>query len=228
MLQKNWMIQKLFLMAVCISLSVLPASYKKSPKIQLQEFVSERTECASSNMLNSKNQLRKFGVLLRNVNFSDIVLSTEMENLSPSSKELQKKDISFVNETVDPYLLTSEELSLEMECDSMELVAVIVQAEAGNQSLKGMRLVADVILNRMDSPKFPDTAEEVIYAVGQFGPVSDGGLERAAWNMSEDAYRAVEMEWDRSTRLNTGILYFNTSWDNGTNPFKVGDHWFSY
>lgn len=218
MLQKNWMIQKLFLMAVCISLSVLPASYKKSPKIQMQEFVSERTECASSNMLKMKQSHSKnLGVSLKNVYILDIVSCMEMKIPLPLSKKVQEKDISFASDTADPYFLTSE-----------ELVAVIVQAEAGNQSLEGMRLVADVILNRMDSPKFPDTAEEVIYAAGQFGPASDGGLERAAWNMSEDAYRAVEMEWDRSTRLNTGILYFNTSWDNGTNPFKVGDHWFSY
>lgn len=121
-----------------------------------------------------------------------------------------------------------EDLELEEMYDDMAFLAQLVQAEAGDQGLEGMRLVADVVLNRVDSDQFPDTLEEVIYQKKQFGPMVNGAFEKAGWNMSEDAYKAVEMEWDRETRLNAGILYFNTSWDNGTDPFKVGDHYFSY
>lgn len=91
-----------------------------------------------------------------------------------------------------------------------------------------MRLVADVVLNRMDSPKFPNEVWDVIYQDGQFGPTVDGALEKAGWYICEDAWKAVEMEWDRESRLNSGVLYFNTTWDNGSNPFQHGDHWFSY
>lgn len=112
----------------------------------------------------------------------------------------------------------------------MELLALLVFAEAGNQGLDGMRLVADVVLNRWDDKRFGDTLSEIIFADGQFGPTVDGALEKAGWNITEEAYKAVEMEWfaKREDRLNSGILYFNTSWDNGKNPFKYGDHWFSY
>lgn len=123
---------------------------------------------------------------------------------------------------------SKEDLELEMMYDDMEMLAQLVQAEAGNQGLDGMRLVADVVLNRLDSDQFPDTMEGVIFQKGQFGPTVDGAFEKAGWNMSEDAYKAVEMEWSRATRWNTGILYFNTSWDNGKDPFKYGDHYFSY
>lgn len=128
--------------------------------------------------------------------------------------------------------LASEELSLEMEQDAKEMVALMVCAEAGNQDLDGMRLVADVILNRVDSDKFPDqnTVEDVLFAPSQFGPISDGRYWEMGWIIDDypDVYKAVEMEWKRESRLDQNVLYFNTSWDNGTNPFKHGDHWFSY
>lgn len=36
------------------------------------------------------------------------------------------------------------------------------------------------------------------------------------------------MEWERETRLDKEVLYFNGVYENGKNPFKHGDHWFSY
>lgn len=125
---------------------------------------------------------------------------------------------------------TVEELSEEITYGEMELLALLVFAEAGNQGIDGMRLVADVVLNRWDDPRFGDTLEEIIFADGQFGPTVDGALERSGWNITEEAFQAVEMEWfaEREDRLNSGILYFNTTWDNGKNPFQYGDHWFSY
>lgn len=116
----------------------------------------------------------------------------------------------------------------EMTYDEMMEVAQIVQAEAGNQDINGMRLVADVVLNRMDSDQFPDTAYEVIFQDGQFGPTVDGAWEKAGWYICDDVFTAVAMEWDRSNRLDPEILYFNTTWDNGSSPYKYGDHWFSY
>ena len=137
--------------------------------------------------------------------------------------------VSTVSEITE---LSEEELALEMMHDDMEMVALMVCAEAGNQDLDGMRLVADVILNRVDSSRFPDqnTVEDVLFSMGQFGPISDGRFWDMGWIIDDhpDVYKAVEMEWDRETRLDQNVLFFNTSWDNGKTPFKHGDHWFSY
>lgn len=140
-------------------------------------------------------------------------------------------DQNVVQESI-VYELSEEELDLEMKRDEMEMVALMVCAEAGNQDLDGMRLVTDVILNRIDSDKFPDqnTAEEILFASGQFGPISDGRYWEMGWCIDDypEVYVAVEMEWEKENRLDQNVLYFNTSWDNGKNPFKHGDHWFSY
>lgn len=114
--------------------------------------------------------------------------------------------------------------------EEMAMVAQLVQAEVGNQDLTGKRIVADVVLNRVDSEKFPNTIEEVIFQKNpvQFGVTVDEAFEKAKSEVSEECFEAVRMEWERETRLDKEVLYFNTVHENGKNPFKHGDHWFSY
>lgn len=54
----------------------------------------------------------------------------------------------------------------------------IVEAEAGGEDEKGKLLVANVVLNRVNCDKFPDTIEEVIMqqdkGTTQFSPVANG------------------------------------------------------
>ena len=106
----------------------------------------------------------------------------------------------------------------------VDLLYSVVQAEAGNQDLKGCRLVADVVLNRVDDPRFPSTIEEVVYAPGQFSVVRNGALKKAQGEISEKVVQAVDMELN-SDRLDTDILYFNNH-PNGANCWKHGDHYF--
>ena len=122
---------------------------------------------------------------------------------------------------------TLEDIAEEQRLGDMELLAQLVHAEAGNQSLYGKRLVADVVLNRVRSPLFPDTVEEVIFQEGQFSVVNNGEFIKAAYNMEESDYKAVETEWENLT--NTQVLYFNNSKHVGGNgkPFKVGAHYFN-
>ncbi|MBE5921805.1 MAG: cell wall hydrolase [Lachnospiraceae bacterium] len=50
----------------------------------------------------------------------------------------------------------------------------IVEAEAQNQGDIGKILVANVILNRVESSRFPNDITDVIFQKGQFSPVSNG------------------------------------------------------
>lgn len=129
------------------------------------------------------------------------------------------------------YIMTEEDIEDELQLGDMELLAQLIQAEAGNQDLDGMRLVADVVLNRVDSPKFPDTVEEVIFQINptQFSVTRNGAFEKAGWEISENAFLASEMEWEERERLDNEVLYFNNSEEvSGKNKFKYGGHWFAY
>ena len=109
--------------------------------------------------------------------------------------------------------------------DSIDMLARCVEAEAGNQGLLGKRLVVDVILNRVDDPRFPNDVASVISAPGQFA-VYPYMMNRAA--VTEETLEAITLELER--RTDNRILYFNTrhfkSWY--TAAYQCGDHYFGY
>lgn len=130
----------------------------------------------------------------------------------------------------DPQIdeMTPEEIAEEEYWDSLELLAICVEAEAGNQSLEGKRLVVDVILNRVDdrSGVWGDDIASVITQSGQFTSYWDGGMDKV-WEPSPETYKAVEMELEE--RGHPGVYYFREgTWSEyGSHWKKVGDHYFS-
>lgn len=119
-----------------------------------------------------------------------------------------------------------EELEEEEYYDSLELLAICVEAEAGNQSLDGKRMVVDVILNRVDYPDWPDNITDVITQPYAFSSYWDGGME-AVWEPSEETFQAVRMELE--SRSWPELCYFTSGgWPEYGTPWKkVGDHYFS-
>lgn len=124
---------------------------------------------------------------------------------------------------------TDEQILDEIMYGEWEEGSQLVEAEAGNQTLKCKRYVADVLFNRMESLKFPDSMHEVIFQKKQFSVVRNGAFTKAAWNMKDTDYEAIELESNKNTRLNTEVLYFNNGdYVEGTTPlFKEGDLYFS-
>lgn len=121
---------------------------------------------------------------------------------------------------------TPEDIEEEMQYDSLELLAICVEAEAGNQPLEGRRMVVDVILNRVDDPDFPDTIEGVITQPYHFSSYWDGGMDKVS-EPSETTYTAIEMELEK--RGWPGLFYFTAgNYSEYGTPWKqVGDHYFS-
>ena len=114
----------------------------------------------------------------------------------------------------------------EMKQGELELLAACVEAEAGNQSLLGKRLVVDVILNRSEDPDFPNSVTEVIKQDGQFAVVQSGSIQVV--NPSEDTWNAVYAELT-GLRANENVLWFRTErYSKYGEPLAcVGDHYFS-
>lgn len=125
--------------------------------------------------------------------------------------------------------LTEEDIKEMDYWGELELLAAVVEAEAGNQDMTGKRLVVDVVLNRVDSPLFPDTITEVLEQPGQFSTMWNGAVEDAGWHMQEDDYTAVMME-ATGVRLDYDIYYFTAGEYNAScKPAYIhGDHFFGY
>lgn len=72
--------------------------------------------------------------------------------------------------------ITNNGGQIDASADDVTLLAAILQCEA-HQNYDSLLAVATVILNRVESPRFPNTIRGVIYASGQFEPVWTGRLD---------------------------------------------------
>lgn len=128
--------------------------------------------------------------------------------------------------TENAYFMTEPiPLSTEAGMSDLDLIAACVEAEAGNQDLTGKRLVADVILNRVDDKNFPNTVKGVISQPRHFATYWNGAMDKA--EPTAETYKAVRMEIEE--RSYPGLLYFDSGdyLPYGTPWKKVGDHYFS-
>ena len=96
-----------------------------------------------------------------------------------------------------------------LDMSELEVLLKIVEAEAGCEDEDGKLLVANVILNRLNSDKFPDSVSEIVFqqenGITQFSPVSDGSYDRV--QISEETVRAVGRALDGED-ISEGALYF--------------------
>lgn len=104
----------------------------------------------------------------------------------------------------------------------IDLMAQLVWHEAGNQDMIGKTLVADTVLNRLESDRFPNTVEGVIFQKGQFTTAKVLGR----CEPTIECYGAVLSEID-GDRYNTEVFFFGRAYGCGTPLFKHQDHCFS-
>lgn len=140
------------------------------------------------------------------------------------SQEASKMVNTIKVKTVQKQAFLEDNLEEEEWTDSLEYLAACVEAEAGNQSELGKRLVCDVILNRYDSGDYK-TLYDVIDEPGQFSVVSNGMIDRVV--PSEETYKAVQKEL--RNRTNREVLFFREGYYHnfGTPLLNEGDHYFS-
>ena len=141
------------------------------------------------------------------------------------SVEPERHEPAERKDTPETYEAQPDDLESEYYYDSLELLALCVEAEAGNQGLYGKKLVVDVVLNRVDDPNYPDNIADVIMQQNQFSVVLDGRI----WTVepSEETFEAIREELEQ--RTNTEIIFFTSE---GYSPYgepwgKIGDHYFS-
>lgn len=118
-----------------------------------------------------------------------------------------------------------------MSVSEYSFFSSVVEAESDRKkgSIEGRVMIAIVILNRVDSKKFPNTITKVLRQRGQFAVVSSGAYRRVGRTKLSD--RAV-IEAVRRKKAGTApkVLYFRAGhYFKGHRRYgKVGDNYFSY
>lgn len=90
------------------------------------------------------------------------------------------------------------------------LLRLITEHEAGTEDIVCRMLIVQVILNRVESPYFPNTIEEVIFEKGQFTPASYANFYDIP--VSEDTVIAVSRALNGDLDIKNfarGALFFN-------------------
>ncbi|BCB03139.1 cell wall hydrolase [Bacillus sp. KH172YL63] len=122
----------------------------------------------------------------------------------------------------------------EVSAGDRELLARLVHAEAKGEPYAGKVAVATVVLNRVDSDRFPDSVRDVIYEISHdhyaFSPVKNGEINNSP---SKEAREAVQ-EAIAFRGQGQGSLYFynpvtsTSDWITGrVTLLEIGNHRFA-
>ena len=107
----------------------------------------------------------------------------------------------------------------------MELLARIAWREARGEKTLGMRMVIEVVLNRVLSSQFPNTVYGVLYQNGQFAP-SYGVPELDDVTPTQAQYDAVILVLSETPITDEDVYFFATSALTDNVFMRVGGHYF--
>ncbi len=86
--------------------------------------------------------------------------------------------------------------------DEIEMLQKIAICEANVDGVEGMAYVIKVVMNRVESDKFPNNVKDVIYQKNQFSTIKNGAYDKAKPNEeSKEAY-------DLALELDNEALFF--------------------
>ena len=97
----------------------------------------------------------------------------------------------------------------------LDLLAAIIQCEAGGESYEGKVAVGAVVLNRMDSSLYPSEMSDVIYQPWQFTPAMTGNLQNVlSEGARSDCYEAAQAALNGENPVGD-CLYFHAGGGDG-------------
>ncbi len=107
----------------------------------------------------------------------------------------------------------------------VEILAALIQCEAGGESYEGQVAVGSVVMNRVRSAGYPNSISEVIYASGQFVPAAKGKMETLILNGNIKASCVQAANDVINGTCNVGdALHFRRN--NGRDGIVIGNHVF--
>ena len=119
--------------------------------------------------------------------------------------------------------------NVTMTEEERQEMAAIIYLEARGEPAEGQQAVAEVILNRVISPDFPDSVSEVLHqgegkAVPQFSTI--GLLPKA--EPSQAQYDAIDAALYGPSILPADVVFFSQNGENDRVWGEIGGHVFCY
>ena len=93
------------------------------------------------------------------------------ERIRQEEIQRQLEEIKKMTPSVDEVINNTP---IAYDTSDLAMVSAMIECEAANQPYEGKLAVGSVIVNRVNSPKFGNTIQSVLYAPSQFSPVASG------------------------------------------------------
>lgn len=184
-----------------------------------QEEVSGLVQETSANMVDYEDQISaKEQELLeyeKQLEESENDIATLQAQLEEERKLTQQAALSGF----------SDLSSISFAAGDIDLLAAIIECEAGGESYTGKVAVGNVVMNRVKSSVFPNTVLEVIYQNRQFSPVGSGRFAIVlARGANESCYQAARDAMAGAAPVGN-CLFFRTPIP-GLTGIQIGGHIF--
>lgn len=148
------------------------------------------------------------------------VAGTSVENTQGDKAQAEEQQAEAAQEVQEQ---PAEEANVGVSGGELDLLAAIIQCEAGGESHEGKVAVGAVIMNRIQSSDFPDSITDVVYQRGQFTPVASGKLASVLQQgVRSDCYEAAQEALNGANPVG-GCLYFNSGSGKG---IQIGNQHF--
>lgn len=128
-------------------------------------------------------------------------------------------------EGAEPYLADAGAV---YDADVLYWLSRIIHAESGNQPLEGKIAVGNVVMNRVNHPRFPNNIYDVLFQKNQFSPAASGSIYR---DPNAESVIAAMLVLD-GAQVTPDALFFNAagarSYASRTRTYvaTIGDHAF--
>lgn len=204
----------------------------KAQKIDRQDEISSDAATTTAENRTIQTKLKRWGYYTGNVDGIYGRLTKE------AVKYFQRKNGLSVDGIVGPKtaaalgmtLSSSSSSSSSISSSDLNLLAKCVYAEARGESYVGQVAIAAVVLNRVESPSFPNTIAGVIYQPYAFTAVDDGQINltpnSTAYKAAQDALNGWDPTYGAIYYYNPATATSSWIWSRQT-TVTIGNHVFA-
>lgn len=204
----------------------------KAQKIDRQDEISSDAATTTAENRTIQTKLKRWGYYTGNIDGIYGPLTKE------AVKYFQRKNGLSVDGIVGPKtaaalgmtLSSSSSSSSSISSSDLNLLAKCVYAEARGESYVGQVAIAAVVLNRVESPSFPNTIAGVIYQPYAFTAVDDGQINltpnSTAYKAAQDALNGWDPTYGAIYYYNPATATSSWIWSRQT-TVTIGNHVFA-
>ena len=156
-----------------------------------------------------------------------VALPSAVPSAVPSESNVEDKDTVDAAPVAALPVIPSVDIMTEYSPETVDILERLVQCEAGTEDMDGRLLVANVVLNRVETGIWGDDITSVVMAAGQFDPIRNGAYKGVT---VDSVTKKAVINALLGEDISQGAIYFQKSaakvWGNKQYLFRHGSHSF--